>query len=309
MSKYRVLSFDGGGIKGIITVTLLQRLAAEAELGKWLKKADLIAGTSTGGLIALGLAAGVSLGRLAKLYEKRGKVIFKDTRIDDLLDLGKTVGADYNTDGLRDELDAVFGDTKLKDLDTKVLITAFDLDNEDPKPSRRSWKPKLFHNYPGPDSDGEMLARDVGLYTAAAPTYFPVVDGFIDGGVFAANPSMCALAQALDKGSNAASSLSEVVLLSFGTGTSLKYIEKKDADWGLLQWARPLIDLMLDGTAGIADYQCEQLLGKQYHRLAPLFPAGTRVDMDAVDKIPFMLNFANKVGIRSTTRWIRDYWS
>jgi hypothetical protein len=119
---------------------------------------------------------------------------------------------------------------------------------------------------------------------------------------------MCALAQTQDKHYSPTPSLDEVVLLSLGTGTSLQYIKGRSHDWGYAQWVKPLISLMLDGTAGIADYQCKQILGHHYHRLAPIFPEGVTVPMDGVDKIPYMLEFAEKLNIDETLAWLRKRW-
>jgi len=112
------------------------------------------------------------------------------------------------------------------------------------------------------------------LYTAAAPTYFPSVDGYIDGGVYANNPSMCALAQTQDdRYFDPPTKINDVVLLSLGTGTSLFHIKKETLDWGYVQWIKPLTSLMLDGISAIAHYQSEQILRDRYHRLAPVFPS------------------------------------
>src|SRR4030043_1597481 len=188
--------------------------------------------------------------------------------------------------------EGIFGKTTLGKLKKRVLITTFDLDNESKDSFKRTWKPKLFHNFPGPDTDGKELVYKVGLYTSAAPTYFPSVDGYIDGGVFATNPSMCALAQSQDSDFKDAPPLRDVVLLSLGTGTSLIYIEGKELDWGYAQWAKQLVSLMLDGTSGIADSQGKQIMGDKYHRLAPVFPPNISIPMDAVDRIPYMVEFA-----------------
>jgi patatin-like phospholipase/acyl hydrolase len=308
--KYRILSFDGGGIRGIIPAIVLRRLSKEPGLDGWLDQVDLIAGTSTGGLLALGIAKGLNPKRIQELYEKKGKVIFDDSWIDDLVDLGKIIGADYQIGPLRNALRKVLGSkTKLKDLKHRVLITAFDLDNEDPDEAKRTWKPKLFHNFPGENSDGEALAYKVGVYTSAAPTFFPAYEGFVDGGVYAGNPSVCALAQCQDKRYlEKPPALSDVVLLSFGTGTSLVYIKSKRADWGYAQWIKPLVELMLSGTAGIADYQCKQILGKQYHRLAPTFAPGISIPMDGVQHIAYMIDFAQKLDLGETIKWLKKWW-
>jgi patatin-like phospholipase/acyl hydrolase len=309
MATYRVLSIDGGGIRGIVTTVMLQRLAARAGLEGFLDKIDLITGTSTGGLLALGIARGLDLEEIRGLYEVDGPEIFDDSWLDDLLDLGKLRGADYKTAPMRRVLKRILGeDTTLGRLKNRVLITAFDMDNENPDEMKRTWKPKLFHNFPGAGNDRHELAYKVGLYTAAAPTYFPSVDGYIDGGVYANNPAMCGLAQTQDTRYRPTPAIDEVVLLSLGTGTSLFYIRGKTLDWGYVQWAKPLINLMLDGISGIADYHCQQMLRDRYHRLAPVFPPDVSIPMDAVKKIPYMVQFAEGLDLGPTVRWMKKHW-
>ena len=304
MTKYRVVSIDGGGIRGLVTTILLQRIVATPGLENFLDSIDLVVGTSTGGLLALAIAHQIDLGEIRDIYVKKGPKIFDDSWIDDLVDLGKLRGADYDIKPLRRELRKIFGNTSLGQLKKRVLVPAFDLDNEGR--TKRTWK--LFHNFVGPNNDCTALAANVGLYTAAAPTYFPSVDGYVDGGVYANNPAMCALAQTQDKRYSPRPSLDEVVLLSLGTGTSLQYIKGRSHDWGYVQWVKPLISLMLDGTAGIADYQCQQILGQRYNRLAPIFPEGVTVPMDDVDKIPYMIEFSEKLNIDRTLEWLGKTW-
>ena len=217
---YRILSFDGGGIKGIYTARLLDRIAA-ARPGL-LPSVDLFAGTSTGGIIALGLASGLSPGELVDLYDQNGKAIFDASLMREITDLDGLSGADYNNANLERIMAQTFKETLLGDLPKKVLIPAFDLDNyQDPETDHeasdfvRCWKPKFFHNFPEPDSDGEQRVADVALRTSAAPTYFPTAQHYIDGGVVANNPSMAALAQALDSGTGN-QPLANIHLLSLG---------------------------------------------------------------------------------------------
>jgi len=310
MAKYRVLSIDGGGIRGVVTTVMMERLAATPGLESFLDRADLIAGTSTGGLLALGIAHGLNLEEIRSIYVDDGPEIFDDSWIDDLLDLGKLRGADYKTAPMRRVLKRVLGgETTLGQLEKKVLITTFDLDNGHAKKSERTWKPKLFHNFTGPGSDRSALAYKVGLYTAAAPTYFPTVDGYIDGGVYATNPAMCALAQTQDQRYfDPPTPLDDVVLLSLGTGTSLFHIKGKNLNWGYAQWIKPLISLMLDGVSGIADYQCRQMLRDRYHRLAPVFPPDVSIPMDGVKKIPYMIDFAGGLKLSKTVDWMQANW-
>jgi hypothetical protein len=259
-------------------------------------------------LIALGLAHGVSIERMRELYEVKGPLIFSDSLLDDLVDLGKLIAADYSNVNLWRELVAVFDQTRLEDLQHRVLITAFDLDNGAIDPYERTWKPKIFHNFPGEDNDGAQLAYKVALYTSAAPTYFPSVDGYVDGGVFASNPSMCALAQTQDPRIPENPFLSDVVMLSLGTGATMRTIPGERHDWGYVQWAKPIIDLILDGSTGIADYQCRQILHERYFRLAPAFPPEVDIPMDSVEHIPYLIDFASSIDLDNTLQWLLDWW-
>jgi patatin-like phospholipase/acyl hydrolase len=305
---YRILTVDGGGIRGIVPTILLQRMSADPALAGWLSQTDLFAGTSTGALIAMALAKPIDLGIIRDVYENRGGKIFDDSWLDNITDLGKTIGADYDNDGLERELKRIFGAATLGDLSKRVMVNTFDLDNESDDPRERTWKPKIFHNFPGNDSDAAQLVWKVGLYTSAAPTYFPSVDGYIDGGVFANNPAMCALAQSQDSRVRNHPALDDVILLSLGTGTPLTYIKGRSLDWGYAQWVKPLISLMMDGVAGIADFQCRQLLGTSYHRLAPVFEPGVNFPLDDVAKVPKMVEFANTVDLDPTIDWLEKQW-
>lgn len=307
MAIYRILSLDGGGIRGLLTIVILGKL--ETAVPGWIDQVDLLAGTSTGGIIALGLAGGLSLEELRRLYYEKGPQIFDDSWLDDLLDLGQIRGAEYSNRNLRQELKRILGEkTLLQELQKQVLIPTFDLDNEDGNPMKRSWKPKFFHNFAGGDSDGDMLAYKVALYTSAAPTYFPSVDGFIDGGVIANNPSMAALVQTQDKRVEIQNrpEIAEIVLLSLGTGNLLYRIEGKRHNWGFAQWAKPIINVMMDGGMGVVDYQCKQILGERYHRLSPILEIA--VGLADWKKRRSLVHIGEQVDLGETIAWLKQHW-
>ncbi len=301
MSPYRIVSLDGGGIRGLISAILLERLE-QAHPG-FLAQVDLFAGSSTGGLLALGLAAGKTAAQVRQLYENYGDKVFSDSVLDDVRDLGKLIGAEYSVEPLKEVLDTQFGDLALADLKKKVVISAFKLDNPPAYAGQyRSWKAKFFHNFPGPESDGAQRVVDVALYTSVAPVYFPTYHGYIDGGVVAGNPSVCALAQALHPPTGG-QKLEDVVLLSIGTGHNPKYLEIQEADWGLAQWAPHLVPLVLEGDADLADYQCRQFLGNRYLRLNPRLPE--EIGMDEVAKSPLMAQIASQYDLDAAVEWLR----
>src|SRR3990172_7195215 len=127
MVAFRILSLDGGGVRGVLTAALLERLEREVP---FLGMVDLLAGTSTGGIIALGLADGMAPGEIKNQYIQNGKRIFTDTWLDDVADLGRIVGAEYGNSKLNAFLRKSFGKKTLGQLPRNVLIPAFDLDNE-----------------------------------------------------------------------------------------------------------------------------------------------------------------------------------
>lgn len=301
---YKILCLDGGGIRGLLVAKILERL--EATHPGFLAQVDLLAGTSTGGVLALGLAAGLNPRQIGDLYEKSGARVFADSPWDDVRDLGKLIGADYDNQPLKEEILNLVGEITLAELGTQVLISSFHLDNNPPEGEKlRSWKPKFFHNFPGEDSDGDERVVDVALRTSAAPTFFPIYQNFVDGGVVANNPSMCALAQALHP-KTGQQRLEDVRLLSIGTGVNPKYLTPGTPDWGLVQWAPHLISLMMDGSVGLADYQCRQVLGKQYLRINPVLPVP--ISLERLDQIPLLKEIGETVVLEGAVAWLETNW-
>ncbi|HVB79879.1 MAG TPA: hypothetical protein VNE82_08020 [Candidatus Binataceae bacterium] len=119
---------------------------------------------------------------------------------------------------------------------------------------------------------------------------------------------MAAVAQALDGRNQAGerAALNEIKLLSVGTGASLQYIENQNVDWGDAQWVRPILNVMMDGSVGVADFECNQLLGKRYCRVEPVFPAGKSFPLDDVGKIVDLIDFARSFDLTDTVRWLNS---
>jgi patatin-like phospholipase/acyl hydrolase len=266
----------------------------------------MFAGTSTGGLLALGLAWGKTPSQLRLMYSQLADRIFADSLIDQLKDLGNLVGAEYSNGPLKAVLEENFFSARLGELRKRVLVTTFQLDNHGKGPGGvRAWKMKLFHNYPGPDSDGSELVVDVAMRTSVAPAYFPTYQGYIDGGVAASSPAMCALAQALDRRA-ANQNLQDVVLLSMGTGYNPHHLTIQDADWGLVQWAPHLINIMLEADQGLVDFQCRQVMEDHYFRIDPVLPV--EIGLGSIKYIPELLEAANKADLTGAIQWIKRYF-
>lgn len=308
MSKYRILSLDGGGVRGVLTARLLERLAAAHP--KFLASVDLFAGTSTGALLAVALAKGRTPAELVQLYRENGPRIFGHNLLHDVGSLGGFIAAKYSTQQRREGIQDIIGDGTLDDLLPKhVLVSSFALDSlnahaPDPAPPRR-WKAKFFHNYAGPDSDGAQKALDVVMRSSAAPTFFPVYQGFIDGGVAANNPSLCALAQAIHPATGG-QVIQDVTLLSLGTGAKPQFSAAMDENWGIAEWNFKLIDLLFDGGSGLADYQCRQLLGDCYRRLNVDLPEN--IGLDEAGRMEELIKMADQSDLSAASEWIESQW-
>jgi patatin-like phospholipase/acyl hydrolase len=239
------------------------------------------------------------------IYRNYGKRVFSDSSLDDLRDLGQLIGADYSLVPLKTVLSDLFGDMTLGEILPKILISSFDLDNQEIDPVRRTWKPKFFHNFTGEDSDEREKVVDVALRTSAAPTYFPIYQGFIDGGVVAGNPAMCAVSQALHPYTGG-QEISDLVLLSIGTGYNPRYLTSKNGDWGIAQWAPHIINILLEGSGDLVHYQCQQILGVRYCRVNVHLPMA--IGMDRVDQIPLMTEIANQHNLTQTVEWFEKYF-
>jgi uncharacterized protein len=302
MAKYHILTLDGGGIRGVLTARLLERI--QEQLPWFMSSIDLIAGTSTGGILALALAAGKTPSEVRQMYESLGVEVFKNNPLE-LRPISKMVEADYSNHPLGKALDPVLGNKTLAELKPNVVITTFDLDNEVSHPNRpRTWKAKFFHNFPQPNlqkDDRSEKAIDIAIRTSAAPTFFPIYQGFVDGGVVANNPSMCAIAQALND-ETGGQNLGDIALFSIGTGNFPHYLTEMDDGWGLMQWAPHLISLMMEGSSGLADYQSLQLLGRRYYRLNPVLQKN--VELDKVTEVPYLVDIANLEVLDPVFAWL-----
>jgi predicted acylesterase/phospholipase RssA len=274
----KMLSVDGGGIRGLIPALVLAEV--EARTGRRIAELfDLIAGTSTGGILACALARPGDDGRprftaaeLAALYVDEGPRIFHRPLLKRIRSVEGLLDERYDDDGLMAALQHYLGDARLRDVICDVFVTAYDIDG------RFAFFFRSSRARTDPTYDFSLV--EVARATSAAPTYFEpyeVTDAagdrtypLVDGGVFAVNPSMCAYA---DTGP-------PELLCSLGTGeqtTPLVY--EKARSWGQLEWARPLIDVVFDGVADTTEFQLGRLLGADYIRLqTPLTGPGQALD-------------------------------
>ena len=257
----RVLSIDGGGIRGIIPGLVLADL--ERRSGRRVFELfDLIAGTSTGGILACALSAPDPLpaAEAVLLYEQEGPDIFdrsiwqRARSADGLLD------EKYDARALVSALERFLSDKRLSETVPDLIVPTYDTT----VPGPHFFKTRDARESP----ESDVLLSQVAKATSSAPTYFePAKIGdrsLIDGGVFAVNPAMCAYAEVLRHAAGA-----DVTLLSLGTGEHTRRRPWKEIkDWGLAEWARPILEVVFDGISDVVDYQLRHALGDgRYWRL------------------------------------------
>ena len=257
-----VLSIDGGGVRGIIPAMILAEVERRTE-EPISRLFDLIAGTSTGGILALALTkpdaercAQYSAEELVHLYDKRGPAIFpKSWR--QYVPFRNIEDEKYSATGLETVLDEYLGKALMNEACTNLLLTSYDIELRRPHYFRR---------------DDGFAMKDVARATSAAPTYFEPLKlptgtaldyyALIDGGVFANNPAMCAFVEAQRLFSTA----DKFVILSLGTGQFTRRLPyEKVVDWGLRQWARPILDVVFDGVSDCVHDQLSDLYSVARH--------------------------------------------
>jgi patatin-like phospholipase/acyl hydrolase len=268
----KVLSIDGGGIRGLIPALVLAEV--ERRTGRRIAEmVDLVAGTSTGGILACGLsrpgpdgAPLYSAEELANIYVEEGPRIFRRGLLKRIFSVEGLVDERYEDEGLNAALERYLGDERLSGTVTDVLATAYDIKDRFAF-FFRSARARTDPQYDFP------LAQ-VARATGAAPSYFEPAEvtdvagsrtyPLIDGGIYAVNPSMCAYADIV-----AAGRLEDLqLMLSLGTGEHTRsYTFAQTRWWGQLEWARPLLDMVFDGVADTIEFESATLMGDRYIRL------------------------------------------
>lgn len=289
--KIKILSIDGGGMKGISSGTIIaaieKKLRArdgnEARISDYF---DLIAGTSTGGILACLYLTPNQNGRpkytaeeAVNIYLERGGNIFDVGIWQRIKSCNAITDEKYNAKELEKTLNDYFGETKLSELLKPCLITSYNTK------LRRS----TFFNQVDAKIDPicDFLVKDITRATSAAPTYFesPQIESLaneqlplIDGGIFANNPTLCAYSEARNMDfPNKINKprAKDMMIVSLGTHDKLEAYEHKDVkDWGKIQWIVPIINILMSSSVETVDYHLKQIFSasdnaENYIRLQP----------------------------------------
>lgn len=267
---FQILALSGGGYLGLFTACILAEI--EKQTGRPIAQSfDLIAGTSVGGIIALGLASEVPAERIRQLFWDRGEEIFSNRRrpkssLGGFLELRRFFcRPKYKDDGLRRAVSDVLGNgTKLGEAKHRVLIPAVNMT----KGSVQMFKTP---HHPSFVRDHALRMVDIALATSAAPTFFPLAEIqdalFVDGGIVANAPDLCAVHEAthfLEQ------SRDDVHVLSIGTTTSqFSLSHATGRKLGAVSWVRGgrLFSTMISAQQQLTDFLLKHQLGDRYLRI------------------------------------------
>ncbi|MBD2455049.1 patatin-like phospholipase family protein [Nostoc sp. FACHB-87] len=327
--RYKILSIDGGGIRGIIPGIILAEI--EKRAGKPICQLfNLIAGTSTGGILSAGLTKPhphhpnqphFKAEDLIDIYRKEGKRIFAESTLAKTFKLDDIVKAKYSSKGRDEVLTEYLQDTALKKALTDLFITSYDIELRMPIFFVNNVKnQKLGENF-RKICDGYTM-KQAGMATSAAPTYFKPykIDtvgeksgyyALVDGGVFANNPTSLAIMEALISSARPDPqnpdkkplTINDILVVSLGTGSLLRqYNYNQAVNWGLVQWVQPLLSITLDGSSESVACQLEQMLPqadgypKQYYRFqGQLTEANDDMDDTSPENIARLITLAQQI--------------
>ena len=297
-STFNILSFDGGGLRGTLSIHLLKKLQNLSP--NIIKTTNMISGTSTGSLIALGLAYGLSAEEISNLYSKENiEYIFDKS-------YSQIARPKYDNDHLKEVLLRIFPENlKLKDLGKLVIIPAFYLGDEN-----NSWKAMFYNNIPNSPTE-DFRVVDVAMASSAAPVFFPTYERNIDGGIIATDPSLASIVYSIDK--TLGKSIENIRLLSFGTGYYYNSIKQDTSNWGAIDWVvskdpdLPIISVTLEGNAQVSQIFSKKLLQDNYYRLNPRM--NRDISMDDVKAVDYLTKLAKEYDMAECVSWINDKWN
>ena len=331
---FKILAFDGGGIRGAFGCALLAEL--ERGLGRPLAAHfDLIAGTSTGAILGAALAAGKTGADLVDFYRTRGPDIFHPRPpfkprplmrpvfpVADRVFRWRTGAkmedffrARYCPLHLRDSFEAVFGGTRLRELKHRLVVPSVNLTRGRVHLFRT---PHLPDSHPGcGDRDAALSVVDVLLAATAAPTYFPhhvLPDGdaYCDGGIWANNPAVLAVGEAVKLAGGdgfggersdveKALDVTGICVLSVGAGNMTYSLKPPGADAGALFWAQHIADVMGNSMQQGTDLPARFFLGDRYVTVNFDVPDATWA-LDRTDRIPDLFELGKKEAARVRDR-------
>ena len=273
---FHILALDGGGVRGIYSAHVLAKL--EQTHGVSIADCfDLIAGTSTGSIVAGAAAAGVEMKKVVDLFEGKAADIFPRRRFRKGI-----FRSQYPREPLAEVIQSCVPHLRLAEVSTPLLITSSDISTGCVYAFKSGYLKELGQPY---TRDGDVLLSDAILASCAAPTYFDPagVDGHLlaDGGLWANNPSIIALVEAVSKFGQP---IERIHVLSIGTGRSTDFY-RRSKFWGLLTgWGRKkLVSYVLNLQSQASTNMTKLLLGDRHLRLNPDIESWQLDDVECIE--------------------------
>lgn len=276
--RFQILSLDGGGVKGIFSAGVLAAIEEDLDISV-ADHFDLIAGTSTGGIIAIGLGLGLRPREIVDFYLREGPSIFP--KCCGLKSLQHWFRRKYSAKPLEEALKRCFKEKRFGDSKKRLVIPSYNLGEDDVYIFRTPHVERLRRDYKVP-------AWKVAKATSAAPTFFPAsreVDSLrlIDGGVWANNPSLVAVTEAFG---TLGVPLSAIHVFSLGTSDAVTQRKKRLNNGGIISWGRQnaAVDVIMRGQSIGVNNQVTWLLGEDHiERLDPKV-AADEFSLDGIHK-------------------------
>lgn len=316
MAPYLIVALDGGGVRYILQLVLLRRLLARfPALEPCIR---LVAGSSAGALVGTSLVVrGFARTYADMMCDAYARAVFAQSWRRDVYSAHGWYAASYTNTALGVVLRDHYSESpcrRIGDIAASranvpdLLVTAFcvvpsDADDSGAQLPAGEWCPRVYHTLDRTGAHGHVdtpLLTTL-LQTSAAPTYFPVHAGCVDGGVLANNPSMLAVSHALRYGH---ATLDEMRVLSLGTGVYPSNLNAygSEADLGKSQWLPHLADLFIEANAEATALNCANLLGDAYCRVQMRLPR--QVQLNDADAVATLAQWADEFDLSTTFAWV-----
>jgi uncharacterized protein len=317
LAKYRIMTFDGGGTLGVLSLQLLNRLARQKP--QVISRTHVFAGNSIGSFTALALASGRSPKETLRYFKEKILPAFSVSRPG-----GPVFNQQLPYSGFIEAVETFFPpELRLKHLKKRIVVPSFHLYS----PELNRWSPVLFHNFPDSPYLNEKVS-DVILRSSGAPATQRAYQNYVDGYVVATNPSTASIAFAVGK---AKQPLDQIAVLSIGTGEAPLQLRRDTRGWGMVSsnnirpeelenlppnWGvlfnhspneplLPFLQLVSNGSGYYESMVSSQLLGDRFFRLNPRIPNFSKTDPTVV---PSIIEIANNTNLLPAVQFIEKNW-
>jgi uncharacterized protein len=317
LAKYRIMTFDGGGTLGALSLQLLNRLARQKP--QLISRTHVFAGNSIGSFTAMALASGRSPKETLKYFKDKILPAFSVSRSG-----GPVFNQQLPYSGFIEAVETFFPpELRLKHLKKRIVVPSFHLYS----PELNRWTPVLFHNFPGSPYLNEK-ASDVILRSSGAPATQRAYQNYVDGYTVATNPSTASIAFAVGK---AKQPLDQIAVLSIGTGEAPLQLRRDTRGWGMVSsnnirpenpenlppnWGvlfnhspneplLPFLQLVSNGSGYYESMVSSELLGDRFFRLNPQIPNFSKTDPSVV---PSVIEIANNTNLLPVVQFLEKNW-